>query len=236
MWTQKPMSSYSARPVGAEAVVAGRPRLAVVGRLEEAVALDDRPEALRLVGVRDDRRDAEMARRLLARVVPVLAASCSGVARSFHVCAAVAALEDPGHLRAGQQPSVRRRQARDLRHLELAVVAVAEALARLRPRLAEIGAAPDGGAVPLARGGRVDPAARRGRRRRGRPASPRRTGRARPSRAGRRRSRARSSPCASPPAASPSTSSSPPVRRLQSIRPNWRPKSHRSAGNTSSSP
>ena len=47
-------------------------------------------------------------------------------------------------------------QARDLREPELAVLAVAEALARELPRLAEIVAAPDAGAMPFAGGGGVD--------------------------------------------------------------------------------
>ena len=103
--------------------------------------------------------------------------------------AAVAALEDAGRLGAGEHAAVRRRQPGDLRQPQLAVLAVAEALARELPRLAEVGAAPDPGAVPLARRGRVDRARLRRRARRGRSASRRRTGRARSSRGGPRRSR-----------------------------------------------
>src|SRR5581483_8793908 len=125
--------------------VPGRPRLSVVGRLEEAVALDDRPEVLGPVaGVGGDVGDAEMPGRLLVRVVPVLARLVLRRAMELPRLPAVAALEDAGRLGPCEQPAVRRRQARDLGQLPLRVVAVRQALARLRPRLAEIGALPDG--------------------------------------------------------------------------------------------
>ena len=57
------------RPVGAEPAVARGPRAAVVGRLEDAEPLHDGPEAGRLVGVRQDRGQTEVARRLLVRVI-----------------------------------------------------------------------------------------------------------------------------------------------------------------------
>src|SRR5581483_773593 len=141
--------------------VPGRPRLSVVGRLEEAVALDDRPEVLGPVaGVRGDVGDAEMPRRLLRRVVPVLARLVLRRAMELPRLAAVAALEDAGWLGPREHPAMGGREARDLRQLPLGVVAVGQALARLRPRLAEVGALPDGRAVPLARGGGVDRAVR----------------------------------------------------------------------------
>src|SRR5690242_10809972 len=106
-------------------MVARRPRLSVVGRLEEAIALDDCPETLGLVRVRDDRRDAEMAGRLLTRIVPVLARVVLGRRQELPRLAAVAALEDARHLRPPQQPAMRRSEARDFRHLEAAVLAKA---------------------------------------------------------------------------------------------------------------
>jgi hypothetical protein len=66
----------------------------------------------------------------------------------------VAALEDAGHLGPGEQAAVRCGQPRHLGELQPRVLVV-QALARLLPRLAEIGAPPDARAVPLACGGRV---------------------------------------------------------------------------------
>ena len=144
------------RPVGAQTLVAGRPRAAVVRRLEDADALDDRPEAGRIVGVREDRGDTEVPRWLVGRIVPRLAAGLAlEPAQDLPRLAAVTALEDAGHLRAGEEPPVSGGETRDLRELEPGV-AVLEAFARLRPRLAEIEAAPDARAVPFARPGRVD--------------------------------------------------------------------------------
>ena len=144
------------RPVRAQSVVARRPRRAVVGRLEDADALHDRPVPGRVVGVREDRRDAEVAGRLVRGVVPRLASRLAferGQDRPG--LAAVAALEHAGHLGAGEQAAVDGGETGHLRELELGV-AVVESLTRLLPRLAEVGAAPDARAVPLARGGRVD--------------------------------------------------------------------------------
>src|SRR5207253_7233061 len=67
---------------------------------------------------------------------------------------AVAALEQAAGLGAGEQAAVRRRQARDLRELEVAVLE-GEALARDLPRLAPVGTPPDARAVPFARRGGV---------------------------------------------------------------------------------
>src|SRR6185437_2400024 len=96
-----------------------------------------------------------VAGRLVRRVVPALA---SGLAVEHRVRRpggpVVPALEDAGRLDADEDSTVGGRYARDLGHP--AAVLVGEPLARLRPGLAEIGAAPDRGAVPLARCGRVD--------------------------------------------------------------------------------
>src|SRR5262249_50209904 len=75
--------------------------------------------------------------------------------------AAVAALEDARHLGAGEHAPVVDGQPRHLRQLQLLVAAVVEALARLVPGLAQVRAAPDAGAVPLARRGGEDRAALR---------------------------------------------------------------------------
>ena len=103
-----------------------------------------------------------MAGRLVRRVVPALAPRLSGErGQRRQGLAAVLALEDPRHLDAGEQPTVLHGQVRDLRHLLLAVGLVGQALARVLPRLAQVGAAPDRRAVPLARRRRVDRPARR---------------------------------------------------------------------------
>ena len=102
-----------------------------------------------------------MAGRLVRRVVPVLAPRLALEGRELRPGhAAVRRLEDPGHLDADEQPPVPRGEVRDLRHLLLALGLVGEALAGLLPGLAEIRAPPDRRAVPLARSGRVDRAAR----------------------------------------------------------------------------
>ena len=101
-----------------------------------------------------------MARRLVRRVVPGLAAGLAGKRREERPrLAAVAALEDAGRLDADEHAAVGGREMRDLRQLAVAVV-VGEALAGELPRLADVGTAPHRGAVPLARGGRVDRARR----------------------------------------------------------------------------
>src|SRR5207247_4959362 len=113
-----------ARPVGAEAAVARRPRLPVVARLEEAEALDDRPEALRIVRVGVERRDPQVAGRLLRGVVPALALRLALERRQQ--CprrAAITALEDPDLLGSDEHAPMRARERRDLRQL-LAVLAV----------------------------------------------------------------------------------------------------------------
>src|SRR6185436_2245656 len=102
--------------------------------------------------VRKDRRHAEVAGRLVGRVVPRLARRLPVERREERPRdAAVGALEDAGVLGAGEEAPVRGGEARDLRQLQPAVV-VGEALARLLPRLPEVGAAPDARTVPLARG------------------------------------------------------------------------------------
>ena len=145
------------RPVGAETLVTRRPRRAVVGRLEEAVTLHDHPEMRRLVRVRNDRRQPEMPGRLLLGIVPGLPARLAierGEERPRR--AAVAALENAGRLDAREHAAVCRRERRGLRQLQAAAIGVAQALARLRPGLAQVGAPPDRGAMPLACRGGVD--------------------------------------------------------------------------------
>src|SRR5205085_3287561 len=70
--------------------------------------------------------------------------------------AVVRALENAGRLRACEQSAVCGGDARDFRQLALGVVPVRQTLARLGPGLAEIGAAPDGCAVPFAGRGRIE--------------------------------------------------------------------------------
>src|SRR5215213_1300097 len=97
-----------------------------------------------------------MARRLLRRVVPALAAGLALERREHRPRrAAVAALEDPDLLGTREQAPVSGGERRHLRQLG-AVLAVAEALARVLPRLAEVRAPPDRRPVPFARAGGED--------------------------------------------------------------------------------
>ena len=98
-----------------------------------------------------------MPGRLVRRVVPELAVRLP-VERADErpVDAAVAALEHARRLGAGEQPAVTGAQRRHLRELQALVLVEGESLARELPGLAEVGAAPDAGAVPLARGRRID--------------------------------------------------------------------------------
>src|SRR5207248_9987915 len=133
------------RPVGAQTLVPRCPRLTTVTRLEDADALHDRPEACVVVAVEHHGRDAEVAGRLVRRVVPELAAGLAGKGGEERPgLAAVAALKDAGRLDADEDAAVPRGERRDLGDLARIVVAVADALARERPRLAEVVAAPDG--------------------------------------------------------------------------------------------
>src|SRR5581483_7056328 len=147
-------------PVRAQAAVARCPRLRVVARLEEADALHDRPELVLVVAVCVQRRDAEVPRRLIRRVVRALAAGLAGQRREeCPRLAVVATLEDARRLDTGEHTAVRSGERRDLR--QLAPVLVREAFARERPRLAEVLAAPDRRAMPLAGRGREDRAGAR---------------------------------------------------------------------------
>ena len=144
------------RPVGAQAPVARRPGRAVVRGLEDAEPLHDDPEAGRIVGMRQDARQAEMAGRLVGRIVPGRAARLAVErAQQRPGLAAVTALEQAGRLGAGQHAPVRGAQTGDLRQPQVAV-AIGQALARQLPGLAQVAAAPDARTVPLARGRRVD--------------------------------------------------------------------------------
>src|SRR4029079_10540701 len=98
-----------------------------------------------------------MAGRLVLGDVPELAAGLS-VERALERpgSAAVAALEHARRLGAREHAGVCGRQPRHLRELQLAVLTVAETLAGKLPALAQVTAAPDAGAVPLAGGGGVD--------------------------------------------------------------------------------
>ena len=226
MWTQKPTSSCS------RGQSARRPRLrGVHDSASSAVSNRPMPWTIAQKRAASSRSNisAEMPRwpgGWLAGSSQTSLPGCpSSVDSSDQVAPLVAALEDAGRLDADEHAAVLDREGRDLRDLAAGVVVVRDALARVRPRLAEVGAAPDGRAVPLARGGRVDRARARRRGRRGTPASPRRTGRASSSRAGRRRSPAGSSPCgcrrAAASLASVLTSAS---RSGRSIRPRRRAK------------
>ena len=146
------------RPVGAEPAVARRPGRAVVGGLEDAVALHDGPEAVGVVGVRQQAR--------AGRGGPAAASAGSfqsprpgwpsSVEISDQVTPPSRLSKMPDASPPGEQAAVRDRQARDLRELQLAAVAVAEPLARELPARSEVVAPPDTRTVPLARGRRVD--------------------------------------------------------------------------------
>ena len=98
-----------------------------------------------------------MPGRLVGGIVPTLAPRLAGESRQQRPgLPVVAALEDSRRLDADEQAVAGSCERRHLRDLAPVLVAVGEALARHLPRLAEVGAAPDGGAVPLARGGGVD--------------------------------------------------------------------------------
>ena len=111
------------RPVGAQPPVARRPRRAVVGRLEDAEALHDRPEAGRLVGVRQDRRQAEVAR---AAGWPGRSSASrpgwpSSVLSSDQVAPPSRLSNTPAASAPASSAPVGGGQARDLRQLEVAV-------------------------------------------------------------------------------------------------------------------
>src|SRR6476469_4604679 len=145
------------RPVAAQPSVPGSPVRAAVLGLEGADSLHDREEAVGVVGIGDEARDAEVAGRLVRGVVPLLAAVLAAQRGEERPrLAVVAALEDARRLDADEQPVARARERRDLRDLAAVVVAIGQALARLLPRLAEVRATPYRGAVPLARRGGVD--------------------------------------------------------------------------------
>ena len=93
--------------------------------------------------------------RLVRRIVPILASGLAGEHRVRRPRRpVVATLEDARRLHTDEHAAMSGREARNLGHL--AAILVREPLARLRPRLAEVGAAPDRRAVPFARGGGVD--------------------------------------------------------------------------------
>ena len=187
--------SLRRRPVAPEALVARRPRRAAVLRLEGADALHDGEEVVRVVGIGDEVRDAEMAWRLVRRVVPHLAAVLAregGEERER--LAVVAALEDAGSLDADEEPVAGAGERRDLRDLPPVVVAVGQALARHAPRSSRgrgCGRSPSRATrSPLRR--RSSRTSRR--RSRGRRASPRRAARSSSTSSG-RRSRTGTRPC-----------------------------------------
>ena len=120
-------------------------RLAAVGRLERAHGGCGDPHPVVVGWVSDDRVEAQPA---VARL-PV--GPRRVLAQPGHVApglAAVVAPEQPGRLDAGVERPVRRVQLPDGGDLGL-VVAVGQAGARLRPRLAVVGAAPDRRPVPV---------------------------------------------------------------------------------------
>src|SRR5213592_4198064 len=97
-----------------------------------------------------------MARRLLGRVVPVVTPRLALERREQRPrLRAVAALEQADALGADEHPAVGGRHVGHLRKLQ-APVWIIEPLARVLPGLAKIGAAPDRGAMPLARRGVED--------------------------------------------------------------------------------
>src|SRR6188472_2251208 len=103
-----------------------------------------------------------MARRLIRRIVPRLASRLARERRQQRPCLPfVTALEDPGRLDADQQAPVAGGERRDFRDLPAALGLVRDAFARVRPRLTEVGASPDGLAMPFARGRGVNRAALR---------------------------------------------------------------------------
>src|SRR6185437_3828342 len=130
---------------------------APVRRLEDAPSLDDGPEAVAVVRVGEQAGDAEMPGRLVLGHVPLRPPRLAVERREQRPGrAAVVALEQAGRLGAGEDATVRRHQAGHLGEPQLPVLAVAETLARELPRLPQVGAAPDAGAMPLAGGGGVD--------------------------------------------------------------------------------
>ena len=145
------------RPVAAQPAVPRRPRRTAVLGLERADALHDREEPVGVAGLGDEARDPEVPGRLVGGIVPTLAPRLAGESRQQRPgLPVVAALEDSRRLDADEQAVAGSCERRHLRDLAPVLVAVGEALARHLPRLAEIRAAPDGGAVPLARSGRID--------------------------------------------------------------------------------
>ena len=132
---------------------------------------------------------------MLGGIVPVVTARLAvECAQQRPGGGTVRALEDACCLGAGEDPPVGGRQARDLRDPQPGL-GVGESLARQRPRLAEVVAAPDAGAVPLAGRGGVERTGTPDRAPRGTPASRRRRARGPSSSCAPRCSRARSSPC-----------------------------------------
>ena len=163
MWTQKPISSYSAghsrrRPLFRGVQVF--PRSVVSNRLKPWTMIQ--------------KRSASSGWGMIADRPRWPGGCCAGSFQASRPCwpssvvsereglAAVGALEQARRLGADEQTAVHGHHRRDLRELEPAspsspsLFAVAEALARVLPRLAEVGAPPDRRAVPLARRGGVD--------------------------------------------------------------------------------
>ena len=206
------------RPVGPQPLVARRPRRAAVARLEQADPLHDRPEVRRVVAVRHDRGDAEMARRLVRRVVPGFAAGLARERRQQRpALAAVAALEEARRLDADEDAPVRHGERRYLRDLAGLIRVVGEALAGERPRShrGRCCARRPSRAIRSRRRRRSHPTPDR--ERRGRRASSRRTVRAASSCDGRPRSRAGNNPSAFRVGAV-SVASSPPVEIWVQVR------------------
>jgi hypothetical protein len=144
------------RPVRPKPLVARRERRSIVRGLEDAHALDDREPALRIVGMLEDGRHAEVTGWLVLGIVPLRALRVAiDRAQQRPRRPAVAAFEDARHLGAREDAPVRGGQPGHLRQLQRAV-AVIQALARLLPGIAEVAASPDRRAVPVAGRGRVD--------------------------------------------------------------------------------
>src|ERR1044072_1920719 len=78
LWTQKPTSSCSRGQSARRPLFRGVHDVAAASLSEQPDALSDRPEALVVLGVEHHRRDPEVARRLIARIVPILAAGLAG--------------------------------------------------------------------------------------------------------------------------------------------------------------